>query len=198
MSDPLLIIKTREIMNKTIGILAGSLRKESFSKKIGKAILAMVPEGFEFEVISLDDLPIYNQDFDDNNEVPKAISVFREVMKTVDGVIFITPEYNRSVPAVLKNALDAGSRPYGKSVWNAKPAAVFSSSPGNLSAFGANHHLRQSLVFLNMPAMQQPEVYLQKVNELFDENGVLKEGTTKEFLQKAVNEYIVWFKRNAE
>jgi chromate reductase len=198
MSDPLLIIKTREIMNKTIGILAGSLRKESFSKKIGKAILAMVPEGFEFKVISLDDLPIYNQDFDDNNEVPKAISVFREVMKTVDGVIFITPEYNRSVPAVLKNALDAGSRPYGKSVWNAKPAAVFSSSPGNLSAFGANHHLRQSLVFLNMPAMQQPEVYLQKVNELFDENGVLKEGTTKEFLQKAVNAYIVWFKRNAE
>jgi chromate reductase len=185
-------------MNKTIGILAGSLRKESFSKKIGKAILAMVPEGFEFKVISLDDLPIYNQDFDDNNEVPKAISVFREVMKTVDGVIFITPEYNRSVPAVLKNALDAGSRPYGKSVWNAKPAAVFSSSPGNLSAFGANHHLRQSLVFLNMPAMQQPEVYLQKVNELFDENGVLKEGTTKEFLQKAVNAYIVWFKRNAE
>jgi chromate reductase len=185
-------------MNKTIGILAGSLRRESFSKKIGKAILAMVPEGFEFKAISLDDLPVYNQDFDDNNEVPKAISVFREVMKTVDGVIFITPEYNRSVPAVLKNALDAGSRPYGKSVWNAKPAAVFSSSPGNLSAFGANHHLRQSLVFLNMPAMQQPEVYLQKVNELFDKNGVLKEGTTKEFLQKAVNAYIVWFKRNAE
>jgi len=184
-------------MSKVIGILAGSLRKESFSKKIGKAILTMAPEGFEFEVISLADLPIYNQDFDDDNEVPKAISVFREEMASVDGVIFITPEYNRSVPAVLKNALDVGSRPYGKSVWDAKPAAVFSNSPGNLSAFGANHHLRQSLVFLNVPTMQQPEVYLPKVNELFDENGILKEGSTKEFLQKAVDAYIIWFKKNA-
>jgi chromate reductase len=119
-------------------------------------------------------------------------------METVDGVIFITPEYNRSVPAVLKNALDVGSRPYGKSVWNAKPAAVFSNSPGNLSAFGANHHLRQSLVFLNVPTMQQPEVYLPKVNELFEENGILKEGSTKEFLQKAVDAYVTWFRKNAE
>jgi chromate reductase len=184
-------------MSKTIGILAGSLRRESFSKKIAKAVLNMAPEGFEFKIISLADLPIYNQDFDDNNEVPVAIVAFREEMVSVDGVIFITPEYNRSVPAVLKNALDVGSRPYGKSVWDAKPAAVFSNSPGNLSAFGANHHLRQSLVFLNVPTMQQPEVYLPKVNELFEENGILKEGSTKEFLQKAVDAYITWFKKNA-
>jgi chromate reductase len=184
-------------MSKVIGILAGSLRKESFSKKIGKAVMAMAPEGFEFKIISLADLPIYNQDFDDNNEVPEAITLFRKEMASVDGVIFVTPEYNRSVPAVLKNALDVGSRPYGKSVWDAKPAAVFSNSPGNLSAFGANHHLRQSLVFLNVPTMQQPEVYLPKVNELFDESGILKEGSTKGFLQKAVDAYIVWFKRNA-
>jgi len=184
-------------MNKVIGILAGSLRKESFSKKLAKAVLDMASEGFEFRIISLADLPIYNQDFDDHNEVPDAIAAFREEMTKTEGVIFITPEYNRSVPAVLKNALDVGSRPYGKSVWDAKPAAVFSNSPGNLSAFGANHHLRQSLVFLNMPAMQQPEVYLPKAHELFDENGIFKEGSTKEFLQKAVDAYIVWFKKNA-
>lgn len=184
-------------MNKVIGILAGSLRKESFSKKIANALLAMAPEGFEFKVISLDDLSIYNQDLDDNNEVPEAYTVFRNEIRAVEGVIFITPEHNRSVPAVLKNAVDIGSRPYGKSVWDAKPAAVFSNSPGNISAFGANHHLRQSLVFLNMPTMQQPEVYLPKVHELFDENGTLKEGSTKEFLQKAVAAYITWFKKNA-
>ncbi|AMR32479.1 NADPH-dependent FMN reductase [Mucilaginibacter sp. PAMC 26640] len=184
-------------MSKTIGILAGSLRKESFSKKLANAVLNMAPEGFKFKVISLADLPIYNQDFDDDNEVPQAIVAYREEMASVDGVILITPEYNRSVPAVLKNALDVGSRPYGKSVWDAKPAAVFSNSPGNLSAFGANHHLRQSLVFLNVPTMQQPEVYLPKVNELFDDDGVIKDGSTKDFLQKAVDAYIIWFQKNS-
>ena len=184
-------------MNKVIGIIAGSLRKESFSKKIAKAVVAMAPDGFEFRIISLDDLPIYNQDFDDNNEVPAAYPIFRDDVDAVQGVIFVTPEYNRSVPAVLKNALDVGSRPYGKSVWDGKPAAVFSNSPGNVSAFGANHHLRQSLVFLNVPTMQQPEVYLTKVNELFDENGDINPGATKEFLQKAVDAYIVWFNKNA-
>jgi chromate reductase len=185
-------------MNKLIGILAGSLRKESFSKKISKAILLMVPTGFEFKIISLTDLPIYNQDFDDNNEVPEAYTVFRDELKALDGVIFITPEYNRSVPGVLKNAIDVGSRPYGKNVWDGKPAAIFSNSPGNISGFGANHHLRQSLVFLNVPTMQQPEVYITKVNELFDQQGYLIEGGTKGFLQKAVDSYIVWFNRNAQ
>ncbi|GGH59857.1 chromate reductase [Filimonas zeae] len=157
----------------------------------------MAPEGFEFKLISLNNLPVYNQDFDDNHEVPEAYTVFSKEMSAVDGVIFITPEYNRSVPGVLKNAIDVGSRPYGKSIWNAKPAAIFSNSPGNLSAFGANHHLHQSLVFLNMPTMQQPEVYLPKVHELFDESGALKDGSTKEFLQKAVDAYITWLKKNA-
>ncbi len=180
-------------MSKVIGILAGSLRKESFSKKIAKAIASMATEGFEFKIIPLDDLPVYNQDFDDESRVPDSYVAFRNAAKAVDGVIFVTPEYNRSVPGVLKNALDIGSRPMGYSVWNGKPAAVFSNSPGNLSAFGANHHLRQSLVFLNMPTMQQPEVYIAQVKELFDESGNLKNGETKDFLQKAVNAYIDWF-----
>jgi len=185
-------------MSKKIGILAGSLRKESFSKKIGQAIIGMAPEGFEFTTVSLADLPIYNQDFDDDNQVPEAYTVFRNEMKSLDGVIFITPEYNRSVPAVLKNALDVGSRPYGQSVWDGKPAAIISNSPGNISGYGANHHLRQSLVFLNVPAMQQPEVYINKANELFDENGQLKDDRSKDMLQKAIDAYIIWFNKIAE
>ncbi|AZA55675.1 NADPH-dependent FMN reductase [Chryseobacterium sp. G0201] len=185
-------------MSKVIGIIAGSLRKESFSKKVGKTLLDLAPDGFEFKLINLSDIPLYNQDFDDHNEVPEVITKFRTEMANVDGVIFVTPEYNRSVPAVLKNAIDVGSRPYGKSVWDKKPAAIFSNSPGNLSAFGANHHLRQSLVFLNMPTMQQPEVYIAHVNDLFDEEGNMKEGGTKDFTKKAVESYIVWFNKNAE
>lgn len=185
-------------MDKVIGILAGSLRKESFSKKIAQAIVPMAPEGYRFQIVSLDGLEVYNQDFDDHNQVPESYKAFREEMQNVDGVIFITPEYNRSVPGVLKNALDIGSRPAGKSVWDKKPAAIFSNSPGNISAFGANHHLRQSLVFLNMPAMQQPEVYIAKANELFDDSGALKEGETKKFIAEAVEAYIAWFEKNAE
>lgn len=183
-------------MSKIIGIIAGSLRKESFSKKLGNAVIAMAPEGFEFKAIRLDDLPVYNQDFDDNNEVPQAYTAFREEVQQLDGFIFITPEYNRSVPAVLKNALDVGSRPYGKSVWDGKPGAIFSNSLGAVGGFGANHHLRQSLVFLNIPVMQQPEVYLAKVNELFDESRDIKEGGTKDFIKKAVDAYIDWFNQN--
>ena len=184
-------------MSKVIGIIAGSLRKESWTKKIANAILLMAPQDFEFRLISLNDLPMYNQDFDDEGLVPEAYVTFRNEIRALDGVIFITPEYNRSVPGVLKNALDVGSRPHGNSAWNGKPAAIFSNSPGILSGFGANHHLRQSLVFLNMPAMQQPEVYLSKVHELFDEKGSMKDGSTKEFIHKAVDAYINWFKKNA-
>jgi chromate reductase len=182
-------------MTKIIGVIAGSLRKESFSKKLAAEVLSMAPQGYEFRIIPLSDLPVYNQDFDDEGNVPEAYIEFRNLMSTVDGVIFITPEYNRSVPGVLKNAIDVGSRPYGKSIWDGKPAAIFSNSPGNLSAFGANHHLRQSLVFLNMPAMQQPEVYIAKVAELFNENGQMQEGKSKEFLQQAVTAYLSWFEQ---
>lgn len=185
-------------MSKVIGLIAGSLRKESFSKKIAEGLINMAPDGFEFKIISLADLPVYNQDFDDFNEVPTSYVSFRNEVGAVNGIIFITPEYNRSVPGVLKNAIDVGSRPYGKSVWSGKPAAIFSNSPGNLSAFGANHHLRQSLVFLNMPTMQQPEVYIAHVKELFDETGNMKEGSTKDFLHKAVEAYITWFNKTAE
>lgn len=182
-------------MSNTIGIIVGSLRKASFSKKVAESIVAMAPQGFEFKIVPLDDLPVYNQDFDDEHHVPASYVVFRDAIRAIDGVIFVTPEYNRSIPGVLKNALDVGSRPYGKNTWDGKPAAVFSNSPGNLSAFGANHHLRQCLVFLNVPVMQQPEVYLPDMKDAFDENGGLKSKETKAFLQEAVDAYIDWFNK---
>ncbi|WES95854.1 NAD(P)H-dependent oxidoreductase [Chryseobacterium arthrosphaerae] len=184
-------------MSKVIGIIAGSLRRESFSKKIARALLPMVPQDFAFRIISIEDLPIYNQDFDDHDNVPESYVKFRDEIRSIDGIIFITPEYNRSVPAALKNAIDVGSRPAGKNVWDGKPGAVFSNSPGNLSAFGANHHLRQSLVFLNIPVMQQPEVYLPHIDKVWDDNGDLQDEKVKDFLQKAVDAYIEWFKKNA-
>ncbi|WP_241330412.1 NADPH-dependent FMN reductase [Chryseobacterium arthrosphaerae] len=183
-------------MSKVIGIIAGSLRRESFSKKIAKALLPMVPQDFAFRIISIEDLPIYNQDFDDHDNVPESYVKFRDEIRSIDGIIFVTPEHNRSVPAALKNAIDVGSRPAGKNVWDGKPGAVFSNSPGNLSAFGANHHVRQSLVFLNIPVMQQPEVYLPHIDKVWDENGNLKDEKVKDFLQKAVDAYIEWFKKN--
>lgn len=182
-------------MNYKIGIIAGSLRKASFSKKIAKAVADFQPEGFSFEIISIDGLPVYNQDFDDLNEVPESYTNLREKLKQMHGFIFITPEHNRSVPAVLKNLMDIGSRPSEESVWNNKPAAIFSSSPGNISAFGANHHLRQCFVYLNLPTMQQPEVYIAKIDEWFDDNDNIKEEENKKFLKTSVEAYIDWFRR---
>jgi chromate reductase len=133
---------------------------------------------------------MYNQDLDEN---PPADWVqFREKLKRFDGVIFVTPEYNRSVPGVLKNAIDVGSRPYGQSAWDKKPAAVISSSPGAMGGFGANHHLRQSLVFLNMPVMQQPEAYIGKVGELFDKEGKIADDSARKFAAKLMQSYSEW------
>lgn len=178
-----------------VGILVGSLRKDSFSKKIAQNVAPLFPEGYETEMIEIGHLPLYNQDYDDENKVPEAYTTFRTTMQAIDAVLFVTPEYNRSVPSVLKNALDVGSRPYGSSVWDGKPAAIISQSPGNLSAFGANHHLRQSLVFLNMPILQQPEAYLGNVAELLDENGHLKNEGTRGFLQTFVDAFIELIKK---
>lgn len=178
-----------------IAILLGSLRKDSFSKKIAANVASLFPEGYETELIDIGNLPLYNQDYDDQNEAPAEYTTFRNTMKEIDAVLFITPEYNRSVPAVLKNALDVGSRPYGQSVWNGKPAAIISQSPGNLSAFGANHHLRQSLVFLNMPILQQPEAYIGHVAELLDENGKVKDEGTVNFLQTFVDAFVELIKK---
>nr|WP_314074116.1 NAD(P)H-dependent oxidoreductase [uncultured Roseococcus sp.] len=179
-----------------VATFVGSLRKASFTRKIANVLKDLAPEQLELEIIEIGDLPIYNQDLDDEAKPPAAWTAFREKVISYDAVLFATPEYNRSVPAVLKNALDVGSRPYGKSVWNGKPGAVVSVSPGTLAAFGANHHLRQSLVFLNVPALQQPEAYIGNVAKLLDEEGRISNEETRKFLAEFLARFAEWIERN--
>ncbi|WP_164126046.1 NADPH-dependent FMN reductase [Sphingobacterium luzhongxinii] len=173
---------------KKIGIVVGSIRRDAYTGMVADYLSQHTPEGYQFERIGIADLPLYNQDYDVNGE-PDSYAPFRSQVKSLDGVIFITPEHNRSIPAALKNALDVGSRPYGKNVWNGKPAMVISSSISGLSGFGANHHLRQVLTFLNMPTLQQPEVYLANIQDCFKEDGTLVKEGYGEFLQKALIAY---------
>jgi chromate reductase len=165
-----------------VAVLVGSLRKASWTRKVALAMAELAPASMKLELIEIGDLPAYNEDLE--ADVPAAWTRFREQMRGAGAVLFATPEYNRSVPGFLKNAIDVGSRPYGKSVWNGKPAAIVSVSPGALAAFGANHHLRQSLVFLDMPALQQPEAYVGHANTLFDDAGKLTNEGTRAFLGK--------------
>ncbi|WP_077604651.1 NADPH-dependent FMN reductase [Oceanobacillus sojae] len=173
-----------------VAVLVGSLRKESYSRKVAKNVMDLFPDGFETEIIPIGDLPLYNQDFDDEGNPPQLWTTFRKKIKQFDAVLFVTPEYNRSVPGVLKNAIDIGSRPKEDSVWNNKPAAIISNSPGHLSGFGANHHLRQSLVFFNMQVVQQPEAYLANVATLLGEDGKINNEGTIQFLQTFVDTFV--------
>jgi chromate reductase len=176
-----------------VAVLVGSLRKESISLKIAHALEGLAPDRLKLGVVEIRDLPLYNPDLEEN--VPPAWATFRRKVAEADAVLFVTPEYNRSVPAALKNAIDVGSRPYGKSVFSGKPAAVVSVSPGALAAFGANHHLRQSLVFLDMPVMQQPEAYVGNAAALFDESGHLKNESTTAFLRNFMKSFESWIDR---
>jgi chromate reductase, NAD(P)H dehydrogenase (quinone) len=182
-------------MAKDIVVIVGSLRKESFNRKMANALRELAPASLELGIVEIGQLPLYNQDLDPDN-VPAAWKEFRDRMKKADGVLFITPEYNRSIPAPLKNAIDVGSRPYGQSVWDQKPAAVISVSPGQIGGFGANHHLRQSLVFLNMPTMQQPEAYIGGADKLFDASGKITNDGTRGFLTKFMEAYAAWVEKH--
>ena len=177
-------------MKKHIGMIVGSLRKGSYSKIIARNLMDLIPAEYQASMIDIGELEIYNQDYDDLNQVPKSYTNFRNTMTGIDAVIFVTPEYNRSVPPVLKNALDIGSRPYGSSVWTGKPAAIVSVTPGGYGGFGANHHLRQCLVFLDMPPVQQPEVYLGHITDLLTEDGKINNPHTTALLQKLVDALI--------
>jgi chromate reductase, NAD(P)H dehydrogenase (quinone) len=179
---------------KNIAVLVGSLRKESFSRKMARALMNHAPGSLDLEIIEIGELPHYNQDLEE--DPPAAWTGFRERLKKFDGVLFVTPEYNRAVPGVLKNAIDVGSRPYGKNAWNGKPGAVVSVAPGAIGGFGANHNLRQSLVFLNVPAMQQPEAYIGKAADLFDERGDLANESTREFAAKFMDAFAAWVETN--
>lgn len=183
-------------MSKKIAVIIGSLRKDSLNRKISKELIALAPATLSLEIIEIAGLSLYNQDFDENP--PKEWLAFREKLRQSDGVLFVTPEYNRSVPGALKNAIDIGSRPYRDSAWDGKPGAVISVSPGAIGGFGANHHLRQSLVFLNVPCMQQPEAYIGGAGKLFDSQGKNANESTREFLKEFITAFESWVTIHSE
>jgi chromate reductase len=176
---------------RNVAVVLGSIRKDSVSRKLAKAFAALNPN-LKFNIVEIDDLPHFDQDLE--SEPPAQWTRFRNEIAAADAVLFVTPEYNRSVPGVLKNAVDVGSRPYGSSVWNGKPGAVISVSPGAIGGFGANHHLRQSLVFLNVPLLSQ-EAYVGNAFALFDDNGELINDGTAEFLKGYGAQFAAWIEK---
>jgi chromate reductase len=166
---------------KKVAVIVGSLRAESKTRQLAKAIIAEAPENLRFEFVEIGDLAMYNEDLETETP-PAAWTRFRNQIREVDAVLFVTPEYNRSMPGALKNAIDVGSRPYGQAAFAGKPAAIVTASPGGIGGFGANHHLRQSLVFMNMPVLQQPEAYIGDLWNLFDDVGNVKSEDTRKFL----------------
>jgi chromate reductase len=180
---------------RDIVVLVGSLRKESLNRKMATALRAIAPQSLKLEIVEIGDLPLYNQDLDANP--PPAWTAFKARVRKADAVLFVTPEYNRSVPGALKNAIDVGSRPKVESAWDGKPGAIVSVSPGAIGAFGANHHLRQSLVFLNVPSMQQPEAYIGGADKLFDAQGNLTNDSTRAFMEKFLAAFATWIDHNA-
>lgn len=175
-----------------VAVFIGSLRKESYARKLAKEFQKLAPASLALEIIEIGDLPLYNQDYDDENQVPVAYSDFRQKVKAMDAFLFITPEYNRTTTPALKNALDIGSRPYGESVWDGKPGAVVSISPGALGGFGANHHVRQSLVFLNVATMQQPEAYIGSIHKLLNEQGEAVDEKTIKYFRSILQAFAAW------
>jgi chromate reductase len=174
-----------------IAIVVGSLRKDSINRKVARSICSFAGEKLNCTIVEIGGLPLYNQDFDADS--PEQFSRFRQDIAAADGILFVTPEYNRGVPGVLKNAIDVGSRPYGQSVWDKKPAAIVSASPGAIGGFGANHQLRQACVFLNMPVMQQPEAYLGHVtDDSFKPDGCLKDGALKQLIVNLASAFADW------
>jgi chromate reductase len=183
---------------KNVAVIVGSLRKDSYNRKMAHALAGLAPADLKLEIVEIGQLPLYNQDDDVPGQVPPAWQAFRDRLKAADAVLFVTPEYNRSVPGVLKNAIDVGSRPYGQSAWDGKPGAVISVSPGAVGGFGANHHLRQMMVFLNVPMLQQPEAYVGGAGNLFDDKDTVTNAGTREFLGKFMQTFATWIERNGK
>lgn len=178
-----------------IAVVIGSLRKDSFNKKLAHALTKMAPADFTLESVEIGDLPLYNQD-DDQNQAPQ-VKRLKDAIKAAQGVLFITPEYNRDIPGVLKNAIDNASRPYGQNAWSGKPAGVVGISIGQIGTAIAQQKLRGVLAYLDMPTLGQPEVYLQNKEGLFADSGEIGDESTKKFLQGFMDKYVAWVKRHS-
>jgi len=176
-----------------IAVVIGSLRKDSFNRKLALALAHLAPEGVTFEHVEIGDLPLYDQDDDKNQSAP--VKRLKGEISAADGVLFVTPEYNRSMPGVLKNAIDQASRPYGQSAWAGKPAGVIGVSVGAIGTALAQQHLRNVLAYLDMPVLGQPEAFIQNKEGLFDDKGHVAEGS-KQFLQGWVEKYVAWVKQH--
>ena len=182
-------------MNKyQIAVVVGSLRKDSFNRKLANAIVKLAPQEFSFQQVQIGDLPLYNQD-DDANQA-ESVKRLKNEIKSVQGIIFVTPEYNRSIPGVLKNAIDHASRPHGQSAWTGKPAGILGVSTGATGTAMAQQHLRNILAALNVPALCQPEAFIQLKDGLFDEAGNIG-ADSKQFLQNWMDRYVAWVKKHA-
>lgn len=182
-------------MTRHVAVVVGSLRKDSLSRKVAQHLIETAPKGLKLQIVEIGSLPLYNEDLD--HAPPAEWTAFRHALKRADGVLFVTPEYNRSVPGALKNAIDVGSRPYGSSAWAGKPGAVVSISQGALGGFGANHHLRQSLVFLDVPTLAQPELYLGSIQKAFDTEGHIADENVRGLLSGFLTRYDAWVAAHA-
>ena len=183
-------------MNKPLTILgiAGSLRAGSFNRAALRAAQQLVPEGVNLEVFDLEGIPPFNQDFE--THAPERVVLFKQRIRAADAILIVTPEYNYSIPGVLKNAIDWASRPYGDSAWEGKPVAIMGASVGPQGSSRAQYHLRQVFVFLNMYPLNKPEVMISNATQRFDEKGNLKDEETKAHIQKLLAALVVWAKHH--
>jgi len=177
-----------------IAVIVGSLRQDSFNKKLATALAKLAPADFSFKQVQIGELPLYNQD--DDVHQAAAVLQLKSDIKAAHGLLFVTPEYNRSIPGVLKNALDHASRPYGDSAWSGKPAGVVGVSVGAIGTAMAQQHLRNILAYLNVPTLGQPEAFIQAKDGLFDKDGGIGEDS-KKFLQGWMNQYVAWIRQHA-
>lgn len=178
-----------------VAVVVGSLRKDSINRKLANELMRMAPPSLKLAIVEIGSIPLFNQDWE--MSPPQSVSDFKQAIDSAKAVLFVTPEYNRSVPGVLKNAIDTASRPHGQSVWTGKPGAIVSASPGSMGGFGANHHLRQVLVSVGVVTMGQPEAYISGADKLFNDAGTLDNAKSQEFLQKFLHAFAQWVERHA-
>jgi chromate reductase, NAD(P)H dehydrogenase (quinone) len=178
-----------------IAVVVGSLRRDSYNRKLANAVAKLAPPDLSFKHLKIDDLPLYNQDDDANQAAP--VKRLKAEISAAQGLLFLTPEYNRSIPGVLKNAIDHASRPYGQSAWAGKPGGVMGASVGAVGTAVAQQHLRSVLAYLDVPTLGQPEVFIQVTEGLFDPSGGIGKADTRKFLQEWMNRYVAWVKQHA-